>query len=42
MVAGWEALTVPDEPIEDALREVGAPLCSPSTRPSPPLRLPLR
>jgi pimeloyl-ACP methyl ester carboxylesterase len=26
LVAGWEALTSPEEPIEDALREVGTPL----------------
>jgi pimeloyl-ACP methyl ester carboxylesterase len=26
LVAGWEALTIPEEPIEDALRQVGAPL----------------
>jgi pimeloyl-ACP methyl ester carboxylesterase len=26
VVAGWEALTMPDEPIEDALREIDRPL----------------
>jgi hypothetical protein len=26
LIAGWEALTIPEEPIEDALRELSAPL----------------
>jgi pimeloyl-ACP methyl ester carboxylesterase len=26
VIAGWEALTVPEEPIEDALRELGVPM----------------